>query len=444
MDNTILGLKPGSVIQDTYRVDSLLGEGGMGATFLGVNMAAGHQVAIKVMTPEFARNKRALELFKRESSLLRTVQNDAVVRYETTLKDKAGRLYLVMEYVPGKPLRYFLEKGARLAARDVLKLGERLASGLAAIHVLGIVHRDVAPDNILVPDEDILGAKFIDFGLASDTAGTDKSILGNDFAGKLKYCAPEQLGLFGNKVVPATDIYALGLVMMKTAGLALPGEDKGWAALDDRREDIRIDDVRVSKPLRRVLESMLKADPSDRPDDLLKLIRQALSETDRAGEGDEPAVGKAQNTGDKKPRGALVAAILAGAVAVGGGGWYLLGGGGLSDPVGASLQQVEGAQKAVEADDPLAETVALLDAGGADNLNAAFGALMALSGDETRPPDLRQRVNIMIARMYDPETHDTARSPFPKPNPPAARRYYQKAADLGSTEAATAVERLSQ
>ena len=447
MDKTVLGLKPGTIIQDTYRIDSLLGEGGMGATFLGENMAASHKVAIKVMTAEFAKNERALELFKRESSLLRTVQNDAVVRYETTLQDKSGKLYLVMEYIAGKPLRFFLDKGARLASRDVLKLGERLASGLAAIHKLGIVHRDVAPDNILVPDEDILGAKFIDFGLASDTIGTDKSILGSDFAGKLKYCAPEQLGLFDNNVTPATDVYALGLVLMRTAGLRLPGENKGWAAVDDRREDIKIEDPDLSPALRNTLQAMLKADPKDRPSDLLGLIRKALQQEDGAGGGPTGPTGGGNTAGDpeKSKTGLIVAAVAALAVLIGGGAWFAMiqSGGGSNTSGSGSETQSEIVKKTLEEDDALAGALALVDAGGKDNLNAAFGTFFKLSKDAEQDKTVRIRASILAAEMYDPETHDTARSPFPTPNPSAAIRFYQTAADLGSDAAQTALTRLS-
>lgn len=449
MEKTVLGLKPGDMIQDTYRIDSLLGEGGMGATFRGTNTAAGHAVAIKVMTPEFARNSRAVELFRRESSLLRTVQNDAVVRYETTLQDKAGKLYLVMEYLSGKPLLYYLDQGARLASEDVLKLAARLTSGLAAIHALGIVHRDVAPDNILVPDEDVSKAKFIDFGLASDSVGTDKSILGSDFAGKLRYCAPEQLGLFDNRITPATDIYALGLVLMRCAGLTVPGDGKGWAAIDDRREDIKIRDDRVSRNLRGVLEAFLRADPSLRPDDPLALVRKALAAENAeaqqpAGHTDRSAPDAQGRKPDTGARTAPFVALIAGFVIIAGGAaWFFLMGPGASATSDASTGQAALAQDAAQSNDPLTEAEKLIAASGADNLNAAFGALMALSGDDSQSADIRMRANIMIAEMYDPATHDTARSPFPSANPVAAKRHYQRAADLGSNSAAQALARLS-
>lgn len=450
METTVLGLKAGSVIQDTYRIERLLGEGGMGATFLGINLATGHQVAIKAMIPEVSRNERALDLFKRESRLLRTVHNDAVVRYETTLQDKSGKLYLVMEYVPGKTLRYYIDKGARLASADVLKLGIRLADGLASIHALGIVHRDVAPDNIMVPDDDILGAKFIDFGLASNTIGTEKSVLGSDFAGKLQYCAPEQLGLFGNKVTAKTDVYALGLVMMRVAGLAVPGQDKGWAAIDDRREDIRIKDTSISVPLRQALESLLRAEPGNRPTDLVGLLRKSLDLEASGGQGAKtPKVGQAVKSGEntdaiarnKTPMIAGLAAVIVGVLA--GGGWYLMSQSGASDTE-ASVTQAEVATETVAKDDPISEALTLINSGGEANLNAAFGALMALSQDPQQTADRRVSASMLIAEMYDPATHDTARSPFARPNPAAARRYYQRAADLGSEKAAEAISKLSE
>ena len=145
MEQSAVGLRPGSVIQNTYKVTRLLGQGGMGATFAGENLATGHPVAIKVITPEFARHSRSADLFQREAQLLRTVQSEAVVRYETTLLDQSGGFYLILEYIQGKPLSHYLGRGTRLAPRDVLKLGARLYGGLAAIHRLGIVHGTSRP-----------------------------------------------------------------------------------------------------------------------------------------------------------------------------------------------------------------------------------------------------------------------------------------------------------
>ncbi|MEO1550399.1 MAG: serine/threonine-protein kinase [Pseudomonadota bacterium] len=447
MTDTVFGLSPGDVIQNTYRIDKLLGEGGMGATFAGHNVATDHPVAIKVMTPEFARNKKALELFRRESSLLRTVQNEAVIRYETTLQDAQGRLFLVMEYIDGHPLAYYISKGARLDGDDVLKLGRRLAGGLAAIHKLGIVHRDVAPDNILVPGDDVQMAKLIDFGLASDTIGSEKSIIGDTMAGKFSYMAPEQLGLFGGKVTGASDVYALGLVLCRITGQKVPGEGMGVAAVEARREDLSMSGKGLDPAVQSTLEAMLRANPADRPTDLVALFDTAIDAHKNnktlitpqpgAGGGDTPG-------GSKLPlllgAGALVAAAAVVAV-------LLMPGtdGGTSDTSGGgSVLQAEVVEETINLPEPIQEVNALIDKGDVDSLNAAFGSLIALGRDEARPNDLRVMAYRMAAEMYDPKTYDAARSPFPSANPSAAARMYQRAVDLGATDLQPAIDRLSE
>jgi serine/threonine-protein kinase len=369
------------------------------------------------------------------------VRSEAVVRFETSMLDKDGRLFLVMEFVPGHPLAHYLKKGARLSSDDVLKLGLRLAQGLEAIHKLGIVHRDVAPDNVMISHEDINQAKFIDFGLASDSVGTDKSIIGDSFAGKLRYCAPEQLGLFGNEVSAATDAYALGLVLMRTAGLELPGEGKGFAAVEDRKADVKITDPKVEPRLKWALEQLLKANPKDRPSNLPDLFREAMKRAEKKSpsSGATPAK-KAEASGSGKMP--MIAAGIAVLAIVAGGAWYFLSGpGGSSAKVNESVGIAQGA---VAADNPLSAAQALLTAGGAQNLDAALGALIAISNDQDLSQQDRAEANVLIAEMYDPKTHSTITSPFPRPDPSAARRYYERAADLGSDPARDALNRLGE
>ncbi len=452
MNMRATGIGPGSVIQDSYRVDKLLGEGGMGATYKGVNLATGHDVALKVITPEFARNKKAADLFRREANLLRTVQSPAIVRYETTLIDRNGQLYLVMEYIDGKPLKHYLDKGARLAEADLLKMADRLLDGLSAIHKLGIVHRDISPDNIMIPGGNIARAMLIDFGVASDSVGGEHSIIGDTFAGKISYSSPEQLGIGEGTVSAATDLYAVGLVLMKTAGLAVPGAGGRLAdAIDARRSDIvisstllkQVPGLSLGQGTRRLLEALLRADPKDRARNPRELVAQAQAEAETAAAPkpvfeDEPLPESARRG---PPLLAIVAGIAVFVAALGGGAWYYLGQHSAA-PAGVAVEQAAIASGAVQAADPLAQTMALINSGTADNLNAAFGALMAIARDEARDRDLRARASLEIARMYDPATHDAARSPFPAPNPSAARRFYEQARELGAVEAQAALDRL--
>ena len=117
-----------------------------------------------------------------------------------------------MEYVDGQPLSEILKSGP-LSFDAVRVLQRRLASGLQAAHELGIVHRDVSPDNVILPGGNVARAKIIDFGIARSTLAGDETVIGGGFAGKFGYVSPEQLGLFGGEVTAKSDIYSLGLVL---------------------------------------------------------------------------------------------------------------------------------------------------------------------------------------------------------------------------------------
>lgn len=455
-------LKPGDVVQDTYRIDALLGEGGMGTTFRGTNLATGDTVAIKVMTAEFMRIPKAVDLFKREARLLRTVRSDAVIRYETTLQDRQGRTFLIMDFVQGRPLSSYIASGARLKPEDLVKLGLRLAEGLAAIHVLGIVHRDIAPDNIMIPDDDVMKAKLIDFGLASDSMGTEKSIIGDSYAGKFSYSAPEQFGLAGGKVSPATDVYSLALVLLKVAGLTVPGEGAGIGVVEHRRMDLTLpSDVPLPPVLKKTLETMLRLDPAQRPTDTVMLLSETLAVLRRQpastssgraayarlSSGRESDVGAGsleRKEGGKLRLGLMVTATVVLVALAGGGvygwksGWFVNG------TPQVSQGQASVAKDLVNSADPFAEINARIDAGGEENLNAVFGGLMTIARDPSNSAETRQKAYVMLAEMYDPATFDARRSPFREPDANAARRQYTSAAELGSELAKSALARLKE
>lgn len=439
--NATLPLSIGSVIQDTYRVDAVLGQGGMGATYRGTNLASDHQVAIKVVLPEHGHNTNLIDLFRREAKLLRTVQNPAVVRFETIIQDSAGRLFLVMEFIEGKPLSHFISQGARLMPEDVLKFGHRLASGLAAIHDLGIIHRDISPDNILVPDEDILSAKFIDFGLASDTVGTDKSIIGDNFAGKVAFAAPEQLVYGGVKITPATDVYALGLVLMQVAGLEVPGMGLPRSELEEARQhDILVSpQASGSDALAQVLSAMLRCRAKDRPADLGALFEQALA----GGKIKTGGTGGDDRSGGK---GILIAGLVAATLVAGGAALMFLPGdvlkGVIGDTSGTSLKQVETVPDILASPDPLATALELAGSTDFDERNTALTALVTIGRSNEFSSAARIDALLAVARMYDPATFDARTSAAKEPSAIAARQFYKSALDLGSDEAQRALDAL--
>lgn len=423
----------GSLIQSTYRIDSVLGEGGMGTTYLATHIALNHKVAVKVIGAELSRNSKALSLFKREAHLMRGLTldkaSDALVRIETLLSDSHGNHFLIMEYVTGEPLSHYVKKGARLSSTDIHKLAERLLSGLNALHQRGIIHRDISPDNIMVPDGDISQSKILDFGLASDSVGTDKSILGDTFAGKLNFAAPEQLGLFGGDVTSKSDLYSLGVVLMSLSGAPIAKVTTMAEAISTRAKDIDVSTARVDERTKDVLRNLLRADPKNRS---APVGAYAVENT---------VIERAGTTGSASWKTSialtLAAALLL--IFVGGGAYYLM----FWDPKPPLQEDVQIAAQALEADDPLSEARSLVDTGGSQNLNAALGALMKLEADQNNVPNVRADAAIMIAKMYDSEGFNSERSPFPTPNDKAALRFYKKALNHGNSGVQPHITRLS-
>jgi serine/threonine-protein kinase len=236
----------------------------MGEVYKCHEIQTGAAVAIKMLLPEMAENEAALGLFRREAAALHHLPHEAIVRYFLfTVEPALQRPYLAMEFVDGRSLSDMLADGP-LAFEALLKLMRRIASGLQAAHERGIIHRDVSPDNIIIPLSDVTRAKIIDFGIARSTQVGDKTIIGSGFAGKDNYVSPEQVGLFGGEVTAKSDIYSLGLLLF----YALTGQklDMGGSQFQLVEKRRRVPDLGgVDMRIRPLLEQMLQPDPANRP-----------------------------------------------------------------------------------------------------------------------------------------------------------------------------------
>src|SRR5699024_1675674 len=150
--------------------------------------------------------------FRREASTLHNLYHEAIVRYYVFSVDPVlNRPYLSMEFAAGPSIGERLRDGGPLAEAEMEIMRRRVAGGLHAAHRLGIIHRDISPDNIILVDGDVERAKIIDFGIARSTTN-EGTLIGSGFAGKLNYVSPEQFGLEGGEVTAKSDIYSLGLV----------------------------------------------------------------------------------------------------------------------------------------------------------------------------------------------------------------------------------------
>ena len=272
-------IPPGTVLINTYRVEELLARGGMGEIYRATHTELNTEHAIKVIRPELAGQPKIVDMFRREAASLRNVRNDAVIAYDGTFRDEEGKLYLVTEFVRGRPLSEVLNE-RRLSVEEVRRLRDRLAVGLGAAHEKGVVHRDVSPDNVILPDGQVENAKIIDFGIVKLTDASVATIIGEDFAGKYSYASPEQLGLFDGRVDARSDIYSLGLVLAAAAiGRPLDMGATPSAVIDARRS---VPDLSEVPPeLRAELAAMLEPNPDDRPQSLQELGRGEAGETGR-------------------------------------------------------------------------------------------------------------------------------------------------------------------
>ncbi|MBR1155203.1 serine/threonine-protein kinase [Bradyrhizobium sp. JYMT SZCCT0428] len=256
-------IPPGTRLNGIYEIDHLIGVGGMGEIYKSHEIQTGTAVAIKMLLPDMAANESALALFRREASALHYLMHDAIVRYFVfTVEPVLQRPYLAMEFVDGRSLADMLTEGP-LTFEALLRLMRRVASGLNAAHERGITHRDVSPDNIIVPKSDVARAKIIDFGIARSTQLNDATIIGNGFAGKHNFVSPEQVGLFGGDVTAKSDVYSFGLVLFYAlTGTKLDMGGTQFQLVEKRRRspDLGAVDARI-RPL---LEMMLQPDPANR------------------------------------------------------------------------------------------------------------------------------------------------------------------------------------
>lgn len=314
-------IQEGSVLGHTYEIESVVARGGMGRVYRARHTELGTTHAIKVILPEYARDAAVVELFRREATVLRQVRHDAVVAYDGINRDAHGRLYLVMEFVEGPSLARILRDGP-LGEDDAVLLLERMTSGLAAAHAKGVVHRDLSPDNVILPDGRIGAAKIIDFGISKQLANEAGTIIGDSFAGKFSYAAPEQFGLFGAAVDGRTDLYSAGLVMVEAVrGSRL---DMGSTAASAIQARMAVPDLsEVPARLRPVLAAMLAPDPKDRPADVAALL--ALLPRPAGGTAAGSATPE-RKTEPGLPLGRIAAAVVV-AAALGGGAYAYLAGG---------------------------------------------------------------------------------------------------------------------
>ncbi|HKG10481.1 MAG TPA: serine/threonine-protein kinase [Gaiellaceae bacterium] len=191
-----------------YRVESLLGRGGMGSVYLATHERLGRKVALKLIAADLASDETFRARFLRESQLAASLDHPNVIPiYDAD--EVEGVLYLAMRYVGGPSLHALVNERGPMAPSEALTIAEQIGGALDAAHAAGLVHRDVKPANVLVAEPG--GHAYLcDFGLAKRASGEGVTQTGS-FLGTVAFCSPEQIE--GRPLDGRSDVYSLGCVL---------------------------------------------------------------------------------------------------------------------------------------------------------------------------------------------------------------------------------------
>ncbi|MEM9247621.1 MAG: protein kinase [Pseudomonadota bacterium] len=250
--------QPGDLLNNTYRIESILGRGGTSEVYKARSEISGRVIAVKALRAEYAQNEDFLVLMTREEEI-RDIRHDAVVRYYDTQRMPDGVVYLAMDFVDGTRLDKAASNGG-MSADDLMVVGQRVAEGLVVAHGHNIVHRDLSPDNIILRNDLPSDPVIIDFGIAKDTNPGAQTIVGNEFAGKYAYAAPEQLN--GNTDA-RSDLYSLGALLLAAFRGAKPNLGANpMEMLTIKGQPLKLEGV--PDPLASIIAKMSDPDPDKR------------------------------------------------------------------------------------------------------------------------------------------------------------------------------------
>jgi serine/threonine-protein kinase len=259
---------PGIVLGGRYRLESVLGRGGMGTVYVAVQEDLGRRVALKVLDPLLGADPAQVERFRRESQAAALAHHPNVVQITDFQWLPGEPPILVMELLAGESLARRIERVGPLSAGEAARIASQILSALEAAHAAGIVHRDLKPDNVHLGTVPAVGeiAKVLDFGIAK-LMGHERVTATGALLGTPAYMAPEQVR--GEAVDSRTDLYGVGAVLYHALTGALPHTaDSASAMLYAilQKEPIPLATVRPDLPagLVSVVGRALAKDPAHR------------------------------------------------------------------------------------------------------------------------------------------------------------------------------------
>jgi serine/threonine protein kinase len=247
-----------------YRIEAVLGEGGMGQVFRAAHAQTGSLVALKLLRPEYAGDEGLIRRLLREARAARTVEHRHLVGLLDAGQD-GDRHYLALELVPGVTVGERIDAEGALGLDEVVRIAADVAAGLDALHSAGIVHRDIKPSNVLLDADG--AARVTDFGLAK---GSDYSALTlpGQMLGTIDYLAPEVIR--GDEPTAASDIYAFGCLVYACVAGGPPFGGRGLLQigvghLDEEPPDPCAERSDAPDGFGQAVAYALRKEPSERP-----------------------------------------------------------------------------------------------------------------------------------------------------------------------------------
>ncbi|MDH5467994.1 MAG: protein kinase [Candidatus Aminicenantes bacterium] len=213
-------LKRGTTFAERYDLIEELGTGGMGKVYKAFDKKVEEEIALKILKPEIAADRRILRRFSSELKTARKIIHKNVGRMYD-LSEAEGVHFITMEYVPGEDLKSFIKRSGQLTVGKALSIAKQICEGLSESHELGIVHRDLKPQNIMIDSEG--NARIMDFGIARSLHAEGLTAEGT-VIGTPEYMSPEQAE--GEETDQRSDIYSLGVILFEMATGRLPFEGK--------------------------------------------------------------------------------------------------------------------------------------------------------------------------------------------------------------------------
>jgi len=271
-----------------YETGERLGSGGMSNVYKATDRILERTVAVKILAEHLSDDERFVARFRREAlAVARLIHPNIVQVYDSGVDD--GRHYIVMEYVAGRSGAQILQRHGPVAAEAAAEIGIQACAGLDYAHRRGIIHRDVKPGNLMIVGGPVGGGEMIvkltDFGIARAIEQTRITQVGS-VVGTAAYLAPEQVR--GEEATPATDVYALGVVLYQFLTGRLPYEGSSLAELAVRQQNEKplppdTYNSEVPKPLGAAVLRALEGDPNRRyasADELAQGLRLGLEGED--------------------------------------------------------------------------------------------------------------------------------------------------------------------